>query len=80
VSTHPPRSWTAPSGVTRPSASRPGLQKGDRVVVAGSWPAPWLPALDREDDTERRKLEVAIEELGASLLTNRQVMTRMTSL
>ena len=41
------------------------LQKGDRVVVTGTLVTrTWTG----EDGTERRKLEVAIDELGASLL------------
>ena len=49
------------------------LQKGDRVVVTGtlvtrSWTG--------EDGTERRKLEVGIEELGASLLFRDVVINR----
>ena len=41
------------------------LQKGDRVVVTGTLVTrTWTG----EDGTERRKLEVAINELGASLL------------
>ncbi len=41
------------------------LQKGDRVVVTGTLVTRTWTA---EDGTERRKLEVAIDELGASLL------------
>ena len=45
------------------AASR--LQKGDRVVVTGTLlTRTWTG----QDGTERRKLEVAVEELGASLL------------
>ena len=49
------------------------LQKGDRVVVTGTlitrtWTA--------DDGTERRKLEVAIDELGASLLFREVGITR----
>ena len=41
------------------------LQKGDRVVVTGTLVSrTWTS----EDGAERRKLEVAIDELGASLL------------
>ncbi|HYZ07954.1 MAG TPA: single-stranded DNA-binding protein [Pseudonocardiaceae bacterium] len=41
------------------------LQKGDRVVVTGTLVTrTWTG----QDGTERRKLEVAVEELGASLL------------
>ncbi len=41
------------------------LQKGDRVVVTGTLVTrTWTG----DDGTERRKLEVAINELGASLL------------
>ena len=41
------------------------LQKGDRVVVTGSLVTrTWTG----DDGTERRKLEVAIDEIGASLL------------
>ncbi len=52
---------------TREQAERAAdrLQKGDRVVVTGTLVTrTWTS----EDDTERRKLEVAIDELGASLL------------
>ncbi len=41
------------------------LAKGDRVVVTGSLVTRTWTA---EDGSERRKLEVAIDELGASLL------------
>jgi len=45
------------------AASR--LQKGDRVVVTGTLVTrTWIG----EDGTERRKLEVTVDELGASLL------------
>ena len=41
------------------------LQKGDRIVVTGTLVTrTWTG----ENGTERRKLEVAIDELGASLL------------
>ena len=41
------------------------LQKGDRVVVTGTLVTrTWTG----DDGDERRKLEVAIDELGASLL------------
>ena len=49
------------------------LQKGDRVVVAGALVTrTWTG----DDGTERRKLEVAIDELGASLLFRDVNITR----
>ena len=41
------------------------LRKGDRVVVTGALVTRTWTA---EDRSERRKLEIAIDELGASLL------------
>ena len=56
---------TAPSGASRPSAPAARFQKGDRAVVTGTLVTrTWTG----DDGTERRKLEVAIDELGASPL------------